>query len=64
MAISSFLNSVVKEKFFDSVFGEQRAAEDAHDFHNRAIEFEVVFNDSDEANVEQVAPLRSLTFHE
>lgn len=49
MDISCFLNSVMKEEFFDSVFGEQRAAEDAHDFHDRAIEFKVVFNDSDEA---------------
>ena len=49
MIISRFFHTVVKEEFFDSIFGEQRAAKDAHDLHDRAVEFEVMFDDADEA---------------
>ena len=47
MIIFRFINSVVKEEFFNPIFCKQRAAKDSHDLHNRAIEFEVMFDDSD-----------------
>ena len=48
MAISRFLNTVVKEEVFNPVFRKQRAAQDSHDLHNRTIELEVMFDDSNE----------------
>ena len=48
MAISGFLNTVVKEEVFNPVFRKQRAAKDSHDLHNRTIELEVMFDDSNE----------------
>ena len=47
MVIFRFINSVVKEEFINPIFCKQRAAKDSHDLHNRAIEFEVMFDDSD-----------------
>lgn len=46
MIIFRFINSVVKEEFFNPIFCKQRSAKDSHDLHDRAIEFEVMFNDS------------------
>lgn len=48
MVIFRFINSVVKEEFFNPIFCKQRTAKDSHDLHDRAIEFEVMFDDSDE----------------
>ena len=48
MVISRSTNTVVKEELFNPVFRKQGAAKDPHDLHDRAIEFEVVFDDSDE----------------
>ena len=47
MVIFRFINSVVKEEIFNPIFCKQRAAKDSHDLHDRAIEFEFMFNDSD-----------------
>lgn len=47
MIIFRFINSVVKEEFFNPIFCKQRADKDSHDLHDRAIEFEVMFDDSD-----------------
>lgn len=49
MTIFRFFSTAMKEEPFDSVLGEQRAAKDAHDLHDWAVEFEVMLNDSDEA---------------
>lgn len=46
MIILRFINSVVKEEIFNPIFCKQRAAKDSHDLHDRAIAFEVMFNDS------------------
>ena len=36
------------EKFLNVILGEQRTAQDSHDLHNGATEFEVVLNNTDE----------------
>lgn len=36
------------EKFLNVILGEQRTAQDSHDLHNGATDFEVVLNNTDE----------------
>lgn len=39
----------MKEEIFNPVFGKQRAAKDAHDFHDWSIDLQVMFDDTDKA---------------
>ena len=52
--ISIFLVLRQGEKLHEVIFGKQGTAQDSHDLHDGASQFEVVFNDSDETVCDDV----------